>query len=146
MNETKPPHGTFAKVILILLGIIFLLPGACGSVFYGITLYFWLESAVRPLSGGASYDSMIITISAFSLLLSILLLGILMRFSRWRAAPVISLWLSILAVFVVITSHVMIYPMFESQFSLSTSYLFAAAFLALLVCAVPPYLHWRSNR
>ena len=146
MNETRPPHGTFAKVILILLGIIFLLPGACGSVFYGITLYLWLENVARPPSGGANYDSVIVTISTFSLLLSILLLGIVMRLSRWRAAPVISLWLAILAVFVVITCHVMIYPMFESQFSASTSYLFAAAFLALLVCAVPPYLHWRSNR
>ncbi len=145
-EEVAKDRSTGAKVLLISLGILFLLPGACGGLFFGAMLADWLGNAFTFRSGGLNLGPGITGMSAVSLMASIFLLGVLFRRSKWSHGPAVSLWLAILAVLVVFAAYVMLAPTILEEDTESRFYLLAASLAGLGLVALPAYLYWRGNR
>lgn len=160
MSDRTDPGGrrprTRSGIVIalqIVLGILFLLPGACGGLFYFSALVQLVARWLR--SGDASYADGFLLLATPSMLLSIILLGILMRLISWTEAPTVSLALSITATIVVVSASVMLVlgpeltsGLFGPDFLFENAYpRFAlAAVVAWLVAAVPPFQHWSSRR
>ena len=147
MDEEIPQgRSTGAKVLLIILGILFLLPGACGGLFFGAMLADWLGNAFTFRSGDLNLGPGITGMGAASLIGSIFLLGVLFRLSKWSHGPAVSLWLAILAVAIVLVNYLMLAPTISEGDTEGTFYLFAASLAALALVALPAFLLWRGNR
>jgi len=147
LDQIQPAErSTAAKVLLIVLGIIFLLPGACGGVFFIGNMVDWLSNNFSFSSGEMNLGSLVLAIASISLLGSILLIGLVLRFSRWQAAPTLSLVLAVLATIVVLLTHLMGATTINSGDSEELGILFLLSALGLGVVALPPFLFWRKAR
>jgi hypothetical protein len=128
----------------IVLGIIFLLPGACGGLFYGAALVERVGSGALFGSGPDNYSGAILIIAVPSILLSIVLVGILLRYARFQSAPTVSLVLSLLTVFLAVSSYLMVRAEFSAGVPEET--VLVAVFVAgSAIAGLPPFLHWRSH-
>jgi hypothetical protein len=144
-DEQPTRHkGNGYVVLRIVLGIIFLLPGACGGLFYGVTLAEWANSGFLFGRGQDNYSSAILIIAIPSILLSIVLVGILLRYARIQSAPTISLVLSLLTAFLAVSSYLMMHA--ELSVGVPEETMLVAAFVAgFAIAGLPPFLHWRSH-
>jgi hypothetical protein len=144
--NARPPDRRQVYVALrIALGVVFLLPGLCGGVFYGAALGEWLSNGLH-FAGGENFTAVFVIFAAPSILLSVVLLGILARFAVWRHAPRASLVLAIVATITVILGYGMLY---DDMASGSAGDGFVAIFTAIVllgISALPPFLHWWRAR
>jgi hypothetical protein len=129
----------------IALGVIFLLPGLCGGVFYGVALGEWLSNGLH-FAGGENFTAVFVIIAGPSILLSVVLLGILARFAAWKQAPVASLVLAIIATLTIIFGYGMLYNDMASGSASDEIVAILTAIALLGICAVPPFLHWWKAR
>ncbi len=152
MDETSTNSKRhLASAGLIIAGIIVLLPGACGSIFLGEYLYYWISNAFDLQLSHYSFSRDVIRISLASLFGSIILLGLMMRHSRWQKAPAVSLGLSILAGILVLIgfatmSQFIILSTFEADHGSALTKLALTFAGILLVVGIPPLLHWRKMK
>jgi hypothetical protein len=144
-DEQPTRHkGNGYVALRIVLGIIFLLPGACGGLFYGAALIEWVGSGALFGSGPDNYSGAILIIAVPSILLSIVLVGILLRYARFQSAPTVSLVLSVLTVFLAVTFYLMMHAELRADVPDGTM-LLAISMIAFAIAGLPPFLHWRSH-
>ncbi len=134
------------KALLIFLGILFLLPGACGGLFFGTSVAEWIDGgfALKGETGG--YMAMFLFFATPSVLASIALLGLLMRISKRSWTPKVSLALAILATITVALSYLMLRSAFAQEGASTDLVLSGLAAVALALAALPQYMHWRKSR
>ncbi len=134
------------KALLIFLGILFLLPGACGGLFFGTALTEWASANFKLKGETGAYLAMFLFFAVPSILASIGLLGLLMRISSRNWAPKVSLVLAILATITVALSYLMLRSAFAQEGASTDLVLSGLAAVALALAALPQYLHWRKSR
>lgn len=142
MTETRSPVVT---VTLVILGILFLAPGACGTFFFGSVV---IEMAGAPGGWGsdtAGYGLLFILVASASILLTLILLGVLMRAGGWPWARTVSLVIAVVAVVFVIGNHVVMQDLAQSQQNF-LPIIFGFSIVGLGLSALPPFFHWRSGR
>lgn len=138
------PLTTGAKIALIVFGILFLLPGACGTLFFGASLAEWAASGFQLRRGELDLAPGIVGISATSLVGSVMAVGVILRISRWSSAPVLSLVLAIIAAFVTVFGTLMLAGRIGG--TEDATVLAVSALGGLLLGALPPFLFWRQKR
>jgi hypothetical protein len=145
-NAGNQPQPNQAMVALrILLALIFLLPGLCGGFFYLASLADWVSRGFS-YSGHENYSGAFLIVAVPSIWLSILLLGILLRFATWKAAPKASLILSIIAVAVTAVAGLALLPELGIGNVGDVLMFLLFSLVGLGLAAVPPFLHWQANR
>lgn len=82
--ETGRPTNNWLLVIRIVLGILFLLPGACGGVALGTNIYEWLWKDTSGVTFDATYLAFTILVPVLFILLSVGLIYLLRRSGRGR--------------------------------------------------------------
>ena len=149
MSDTSDPGGRRPRkrsgivvALQIVLGILFLLPGACGGLYYFVGVSAWIDMGFQFPSG--DFSGLFVVFGALSALLSIVALGVLMRFVRWSWAPQASLVLSLIAA-AVVAGYVVMFGI-EPATGLEHLAFAAIVIIALLIAAVPPFQHWWSRR
>jgi hypothetical protein len=144
--EAGPPPSMAPVVIRIILGIIFLLPGACGTVFFGASFFEWLSKGFAFSGPDRGYASIFIILPVISILVSIVLIGILLRFARWKSAPSASLALAIISGITIVVGHQMMVSTFNEGDTESRIGMIVVSLLYLAVATLPPFLHWWKAR
>lgn len=143
MTDTTPMSGGL-KATLIILGILFLLPGACGTLFFGAMLADWVANGFSISRGDLDLGPGVAGIGATSLVGSVIVLGIILRYSRWSAAPTLSLVLAIIAAATSVLAVAMLADRTGS--SEDMTFLLASGLAGLVFGALPPYLFWSKNK
>lgn len=142
MSETR---SAAVSVILVILGILFVLPGACGSYFVVMIAEETLNGAKPVGSDGAGYGLLIGSVASGSVLLTFILLGVLMRASSRAWSPTGSLVIAVAAAAFAIANH-FVFLAIAAPISDAKVYVFAFTALAFGLGVLPPIFHWRSNR
>jgi hypothetical protein len=137
-------RGNAGVALRVLLGVLFLLPGACGGLFYVAALFEWISGGFR-FRGPDNFTGAFVIIAAPSILLSTILIGLLLRYATWRRAPQASLALSIISAVVILMSVLMLYD--EMGINAPDDIIVTVLVIAgaIGVSVVPPFLHWRSK-
>jgi hypothetical protein len=141
----KPPNSAYVA-IRIILGIIFLLPGACGSLFFGAAVVEWVGNSFAFNSGAENFTPVAAFIGAGSIMLSVVLIGILLRFAVWRHAPMASLVMAIGSAILIVLNHRMLATPIADASGDTIFQETGASLLALVVVSLPPFLHWWKSR
>jgi hypothetical protein len=138
-------RGNAGVALRVLLGVVFLLPGACGGLFYAAALLEWISGGFR-FRGPDNFTGAFVIIAAPSILLSTILIGFLLRYAAWRRAPQASLALAIIAAVVILMSLLMLYD--EMGINAPDDIIITILVIAgaIGVSVVPPFLHWQSKR
>ncbi|MGR6468144.1 hypothetical protein [Rhizobium sp. PAMB 3182] len=138
-------RGNAGVTLRVLLGVLFLLPGACGGLFYVAALFEWISGGFR-FRGPHNFTGVFVIVAAPSILLSTVLIGLLLRYASWRRAPQASLALAIISSLVILFSVLMLYDEMgiDAPDDIIITILVTAG--AIGVSVVPPFLHWRGTR
>jgi hypothetical protein len=145
-NAAPRSFGTGAKFALIVLGIILLLPGACGMAFFTGMFVEWLSDGFRFASGDLNLGPAVVIISSASLIGSILLLTILIFATRWPTGRKLCLPLAIIAAIVVVVGYAMMIGTIDDSNSEELFMLHLACVGGLVFGFLPPFLVWRRSR
>ncbi|MFZ2100886.1 MAG: hypothetical protein WAU86_10015 [Oricola sp.] len=136
---------TGTKIGLAILGILFLAPGACGGLFFGAALAEWLGNGFSFGGGPENYTGAFVIFAAPGILLSVLLLGILLRYLKWDAAPKASLVLAVVATGTAILSFAILFGGGNTVTVEDKILLFVACLAGFATAALPPFFHWRRG-
>jgi len=136
---------TGTKIGVAALAIIFLLPGACGGLFFGAALVEWLNNGFGFRNGPDNYIAAVVVVAAPSLLLSVILLGVLLRYLHWSAARRASLALGIVATFTVLFSFAMLIGISDFRKAEDKVVLIVVCLAGFAVAALPPFIFWRRR-
>lgn len=142
--QTAVPVSNAPVVLRIILAILLLIPGVIGIVVLGGLTGLWLYEGFRFSGPDRPWMPLFILPAVALILFTVITVGIVLRFARWRAAPTASLVLVILSVAAVVTGYQMMLDSLsngEERFAM-----LAIAIVALVVASVPPFLHWWSAR
>jgi hypothetical protein len=137
-------RGNAGVALRVLLGVLFLLPGACGGLFYVAALFEWVSGGFR-FRGPDNFTGAFVIVAAPSILLSTILIGLVLRYASWRRAPQASLVLAIVSAVVILLSVLMLYD--EMGINAPDDIIIAILVIAAAIgiSVVPPFLHWRSK-
>lgn len=142
-SPIKPPPDNAPVVLRILLAIVLSLPGLAGLAVIGIATGLWLSGGFAFSSGDRDFIPFFVLPAAALMMFSVISIGIILRFARWRNAPVASLVLAVLsAVVIVISDQLVLDAMGDDDDT--HLILLVCALLALLATSVPPLMHWWS--
>ena len=134
------PAGRGPVVARIILAVVLLIPGLVGCVVLGGLTGLWLYEGFRFAGPDRPWMPLFILPAVGFILLSVLAVGILLRFARWRRAPMASLVLAVVATAAVVIGYqLMLDSLSSGEERLS---ILAIAVAALAIAAVPPLLHW----
>lgn len=139
-----PPRSTAATVGMIILGVLFLLPGACGTLFFGGTLADWIANGFTLRRGDIDLGPAVAGLSAVSLVSSIFLFSFVVRHMRWPGAPKLSLILAIIAALVSVLAGLVLFGRMVDGTEMSILILMVLA--GLLFGAGVPLQFWLKNR
>ena len=139
--------GTSARwILLAVLGIVglgLLIPGGMvyltvigewadrGNGFSGI------EGAIGWLFG---------LCAAAAILAGLIIAGVMLRLAHWDRAPLASLFLAVLSVGFIIGTYFVFSDTNTSDNSIEVVFLQGCCIVALLVVALPPFLHWVMSK
>ncbi len=140
------PRPVWMKLLIILTGVAFLLPGACGGLFYGAALWEWVSSGFRFKTGHDNYTVIIPVFAVPSILGSIVALGLLMRVVKIKSAPTVSLFLAGIATATILLSYFVFRSAFSPMDMEDDVILIILALVAFGFVVLPPLQHWRSER
>ena len=153
MTEIQPPQQPVTKrksvapvVLRILLAILLFLPGLAGLVALGIAVVWWSFSGYDFDVYEGGWVMIPIVIGIGCVLFSVVSIGIVLRFARWKKAPIASLVLAIIAVLSIglaqsLTLDALMLIETKDRFEL-----IALSGLAIVLGPLPPFLHWWKSR
>ena len=137
-----PPPSKAPVVIRIILGIVFLVPGACGGLFLGATSVEWLNALSTARRTSDPYAILIIVPAITAICVSVILLGILLRYARWKNAKTASLVLAIFSALSIALAYQLAIDTTSGGDSEFEIIALLTALAALVIVSLPPLLHW----
>ena len=143
MSDTaRAPRSNAPVALRIILAVLCLVPAAIGLVTLIVIFFYFLDAGFSFSSGDAVWMELFIGAAAIFILLPAIVIGVVLRFARWRRAPQASLVLAI----VVTCAGVIATEMLKTTVVLGDmgSYILLMGFAlaGIAVGALPPLLHW----
>ena len=143
-NGTEPtvPVSNAPVVLRVLLSVLLLLPGMAGvAVLAGVT-GIWIYEGYRFLGSDREWMALFIIPSVVFILFSVVTVGIVLRFARWRKAPVASVVLAIISVVSIVMGYQLMLDAITPDDTETPIIMLVASVVALIVVSGPPFLHW----
>lgn len=144
MSEPQPLQGQSRApvVIRIVLAVICMVPGVIGLLVLAAIAGIFTYEGFRFLDSDREWMQLFLIGAAFFIAPSIIVLGIILRYARWKKAPAASLVLAALYLVADVIGTGMLETTLDSGDSENRSLLIVSAVLGLLIGALPPFLHW----
>ena len=140
------PPSRVPVVLRILLVVICLLPAAIGLVLIASTFGAFIYEGWRFKPSDEVWMQLFIGLGAVLVLLPAIVIGIVLRFARWKRAPGASLVLAV----IVGATGVLASGMLQTTVvpGDTEAYVLLAMFsiAGIAIGAVPPFLHWWDAR
>ncbi len=140
-----PPSNT-PVVLRIVLAVICLVPAVIGLVVIATIFGFFVSEGFRFTSSDEPWMALFLGVAAIFVLLPAIVLGIILRYARWKAAPQASLVLAA----IVCGAGAMVSGMLQTTVMQGDTMSYALVILfsmaGVVVGAVPPFLHWWNIR
>lgn len=147
MIENEDNVGSWARVILLAVLAFFALGFAVpGSVVYLAVIDDWAggERGFHGIGGVIGWVFGVVAAGAISV--GLILVGMFLRLLRWRHAPLASLFLAVLGAGFLMTTYLVFSDTRTTPDSIEIVFLQAACLIALVLVALPPFLHWSMAR
>jgi hypothetical protein len=129
-------------VLRIVLAILLGVPGTAGLAVFGVIAAIWAYEGFRFLDSDRQWMPLFIIPSVACILFSVLTLGIVLRFARWKNAPSASLVLAILSIATIVLGYQLMLDSFTPDDTESPIWTLVASVAGLIVVSAPPFLHW----
>ncbi|MBL0374673.1 hypothetical protein JJB09_21910 [Rhizobium sp. KVB221] len=128
-------------ILRIGLAAILLVPGLIGLAGFCFLLSEWVDQGF-----GFASDRWLMALFVIAALcavsFSVLTVGIILRFARWKKAAKASLVLSVIAVLTIVLGYQMLLDALGPDDAEGPTMAFIASAAALILIAAPPFLHW----
>ena len=143
----QPVSTSHAPVVLrIILAILLLVPGLVGIVVLGAVTGAWVYEGFRFLDSDRAWMPLFIIPSVAFILFSVITVGIVLRYARWRRAPQASLVLSIVSIMAIVIGYQLMLDSISADDSESPILTLLAALAGLAIASLPTFLHWWNDR
>lgn len=141
-----PARSNTPVVLRILLAIMLAIPGVLGLLGFGFVLGDWLYEGLRFEGSDLWIMPAIVIASESFICFSILALGIILRYARWKRATTASLVLAVLAGVVIVLGYQLLLDSLSLDDTDDRQLALVFSILGLIVIAVPPLLHWWTGK
>jgi hypothetical protein len=142
MPQTALPRSNMPVVLRIILAILLGFPGIVGLFGFGFVLGDWLYEGFRFQQSDLWIMPVVVIGAESFICFSVLTVGVVLRYARWKRAPVVSLVLAILAAVVIVLGYQLILDCLPADDGDDRMTALIFSILGLLIIAVPPLLHW----
>jgi len=140
-----PRQSNAPVVIRIILAVICIIPGVIGLLILAAIAANFVIEDFEFLAGDKPWMQAFIAGSAMLIAPSIICLGIILRYARWKRAPVASLVLAI----IYLAADVIGTGLFERTLDPGDTETWRMLLFwsgaGLLIGSLPPFLHWWRN-
>jgi hypothetical protein len=138
----RPQDSNGPVVARIILAVICMVPGVIGILVLGAIAGAFTVEGFRFLDSDRYWMQLFLIVAACLIAPSIVLLGIILRYARWKKAPAASLFLAILYLVTDVVGVGLLENTLEPSDSENWYMLLFWAGVGLLIGALPPFLHW----
>lgn len=136
------PRGNAPVVIRFILAILLGIPGIVGLIAFSMLLGDWLHNGFQFDRSPYSFTSLILIAAESGVCFSVLAVGIILRYARWKAAPTASLVLAILSAVVIVVGYQLMIDCLGPEDTDDQQVAMVFSVLGLILISVPPLLHW----
>jgi hypothetical protein len=140
-----PRESNAPVVIRIVLAVFCIIPGVIGLLLLAAIAASFVVYDFEFLSGDKPWMQAFIAGSAILIGPSVILLGIILRYARWKRAPTASLVLAIIYLLADLVGTGLFERTLEPGDTEDWQMLMFWSAVGLLVGALPPFLHWWKN-
>ena len=137
MQQTRAP-----VVIRIVLAVICMVPGVVGLLMLAAIAASFVAYEFEFLPGDKPWMQAFIAGSAILIAPSIISLGIILRYARWKKAPTASLALAVIYLLADVIGTGLFERTLEAGDTETWQMLIFWSGVGLLIGALPPFLHW----
>ena len=141
-----PARSSAPVVIRIVLAVISLVPGVIGLLVLAAIAGAFTVEGFRFLETDKPWMQLFIIVSAMLVAPSIILIGIILRYARWKKAPTASLVLAVLYLVADIIGAGLFERTIDPGDTETWQMLLFWSGVGLLIGALPPFLHWWKSR
>jgi hypothetical protein len=140
------PPGSMPVVLRIVLAVICLVPAVIGLVVIATIFGFFVSEGLRFTSSDEPWMALFLGAAAIFVLLPVIVLGIILRYARWKAAPQASLVLAAIVCIAGALVSGMLQTTVMQGDTASYALVMIFSIAGVVVGAVPPFLHWWNVR
>ncbi|UVC08357.1 hypothetical protein IHQ71_24940 [Rhizobium sp. TH2] len=135
--------GTSARwILLAVLGVVSLGLLVPGGLVYLTVVGEWADSS-RGFAGIEGAIGWLFGLCATAAIAAgLIIVGVMLRLAHWDRAPLASLFLAVLSVGFIIGTYFVFSDTNTTDNSIEVVFLQGCCIVALLVVALPPFLHW----
>jgi len=142
LPQTPVPENNTPVVLRIILAILLGIPGIIGICVFGVLIGMWLFEGFR-FNQSDVWILPVFVIGAECLVsFSVLTIGIVLRYARWKKAPTASLVLAILSAVVIVIGYQLMLDCLGIDDTEDRQMALVFSVLGLIIISVPPLLHW----
>lgn len=143
---TVPRQGNGPVVIRILLAVVCLLPAVIGLLTIAAIFFNFIYEGFRFTPSDEVWMQLFIGLGAILTLLPAIVIGIILRYARWKRAPSASLVLAIIVGGAGALSSGMLQTTVVPGDTESYILLMSFSIAGVVIGALPPFLHWWNAR
>jgi hypothetical protein len=136
------PRSNAPVVIRIILAILLGIPGIIGLIAFAALVGDWLHNGLQFEQSPYSFTSAILIAAESGLCFSVLALGIILRYARWRRARTASLVLAVLSAAVIVLGYQLMIDCLGPDDTDDQQVAMVFSVLGLIIISAPPLLHW----
>jgi hypothetical protein len=140
-QATAPVNNT-PVVLRIVLAVLVLIPGLFALIAFIAVTGYWANEGFQFVYPDRDWMPLFIIPSAVTVLLASAIVGVLLRFARWKNAANASLLVSIISAFTIVVGYQLMLDSFSPDDPESPIITLIASIVALAIVAAPPFLHW----
>jgi hypothetical protein len=129
-------------VLRIILAIVLSIPGLIGLSVYAWMVYEWSDQGFAFKSGDLWIMPLFIIAALGLVSFSVLTIGIVLRYARWRRAPEASLFLSVFSAVILVLGYQLALDCFAIDDTEDRQLSLLLSILGLAITAAPSFLHW----
>jgi hypothetical protein len=145
--RVPPPQGNAPVVLRTILAILLGIPGIIGLVVFATLVGEWLQEGFQFKQSDLWLMPLFLIGAESCICFSVLTIGVVLRFARWKRAPMASLVLVVLTAAVIVLGYQLMLDCLQPDDTEDRQLALVFAVIGLIVVAVPPFLHWwKANR
>jgi hypothetical protein len=142
-SSAPPEAKSYTPVVLrVLLAATLLIPGIIGLLAFSLISGYWMFSGFRFPEPDRSIMPFFIFIAETAVLFSVVTLAIVLRYARWRKAPVASLVLAVISLLVIAIGLQMMIDALGSVDAKDMPGLVIISGIIAAAVSAPPFSHW----